>query len=289
MTLRAHLATGATTVARCWSLGRRDGLTLGFTDHDRPLSFDGQTFRPDSGLAARAVVQGTGLAVDNSEALGVLSSDAVTEGDIDAGRWDGAEVRLWHVNWAAPSQRELRFRGHLGEIRREGAAFHAELRGLTEALNRPLGRLFTRDCAATLGDAACGLDLSAPGLSATLAAGSTDGGTFRLPGLSAFAPRWFERGRLRVLSGAAQGLSGVIRADRPDGARRVIELWQPLRAPLAPADTIRVEAGCDRTHATCRARFGNVANFRGFPFIPGEDWLLSVPVPSGANDGGPLA
>ncbi len=288
MTLRAHLATGATTVARCWALTRGDGFRLGFTDHDRPLAFDGLAFRPDTGLAARAVVQGTGLAVDNTEALGVLSSDAVTEADIDAGRWDGAEVRLWHVNWADPSQRELRFRGHLGEIRREGASFQAELRGLTEALNRPGGRLYTRDCAATLGDAACALDTSAPRLSATLAAGETDGGAFRLTGLSAFAPRWFERGRLHVLSGAAQGLSGSIRSDRQEGSVRILDLWQPIRATVAPADRIRLEAGCDRTAATCRGKFGNLANFRGFPFIPGEDWLLSVPVPASGNDGGQL-
>ncbi len=288
MSLRTHLALGATTIARCWAVTRKDGLSLGFTDHDLLLTFEGMTFRPDTGMTARAVVQGTGLAVDNTEALGVLSSDAVTEGDIDAGRWDGAEVRLWHVNWTDPSQRELRFRGHLGEIRREGAAFHAELRGLTEALNRPGGRLYTRDCAATLGDAACRVDATVPRLSATLPAGETQGGTFRLAGLSAFAPRWFERGRLHVLTGAAQGLSGTIRADRAEGATRLIELWQPIRAAIVPTDRIRLEAGCDRTAATCRAKFGNLANFRGFPFIPGEDWLLSVPVPSGANDGGPL-
>jgi uncharacterized phage protein (TIGR02218 family) len=287
MTLRTHLATGATTVARCWALARRDGLTLGFTDHDRQLAFDDLTFRPDSGLTARAIVQGTGLSVDNSEALGVLSSDAVTEGDIDAGRWDGAEVRLWHVNWASPTERELRFRGHLGEIRRGDGAFHAELRGLTETLNRPTGRLYQRTCQASLGDAACGLD-TAP-FSATLAAGETTGGTFRLAGLQGFAPGWFQGGRLTVLTGAAQGLTGTVREDRQDGALRSLALWQPIRASIGPTDSIRLEPGCDKRAETCRLRFGNLANFRGFPLIPGEDWLLSIPVPSAANDGGSLA
>ncbi len=288
MTLREHLSTGATTVARAWAVTRADGTTLGFTDPDEALAFEGIAVRADTGMAAKAVVQGTGLAVDNSEALGVLSSDAVTDADIEVGRYDGAEVRLWHVNWADPEERELRFRGTLGEIRREGGAFHAELRGLTEALNRPVGRLYTRDCGAVLGDVACGVDLSAPGLSAAARAGTTDGGTFTFAALSAFAPNWFERGTLRVLSGPAQGLAGVIRHDRQDGARRIIELWSPIRAAVGPTDTVRLEPGCDKRASTCRTKFSNIRNFRGFPFIPGEDWLLSRPVSSGRNDGGSL-
>jgi uncharacterized phage protein (TIGR02218 family) len=289
MTLQAHLATGCTTVARCWAVTRKDGTTLGFTDHDRPLAWDGLTFRPESGLSAKALVQATGLSVDNSEAMGVLSSDAISDADIEAGRYDGAEVRLWHVNWTDPSQRALRFRGTLGEIRRGDGAFQAELRGLSEALNRPTGRLYQRTCGATLGDAQCRVATTGPGLSADLPAGETQGGTFRLPGLFTFAPRWFEHGRLSVLTGAAQGLTGLVRSDRLQGSLRAIELWQPIRAPITPSDTIRLEPGCDRTARTCRDRFANIANFRGFPFIPGEDWLMAIPTRSGANDGGSLA
>ena len=275
MTLRTHLATAATTVARCWAVTRKDGLAFGFTDHDLPLSFEGLTFRPDTGMTARAVVQGTGLSVDNSEALGVLSSDAITEPDIDAGRYDGAEVRLWHVNWANPAERELRFRGTLGEIRRTGGAFQAELRGLTEALNRPTGRLYQKTCSATLGDAACGID--ATRLSAEVAAGDTDGRSFRLSGLTAFDPRWFERGRLTVLTGEGRGLTGTIKTDRKEDGTRALDLWSPIRATIAPTDLIRLEPGCDKRAVTCRERFDNLVSFRGFPFIPGEDWLLAVP------------
>ncbi|EYD74426.1 GTA FAD/FMN-containing dehydrogenase [Rubellimicrobium mesophilum DSM 19309] len=275
MTLRTHLATGATTIARCWAIARMDGLALGFTDHDLPLTFDGLTFRPDTGLTARAVVQGTGLAVDNSEALGVLSSDAITEADIDAGRWDSAEVRLWHVNWANPEERDLRFRGTLGEIRRGNGAFQAELRGLTEALNRPTGRLYQTTCSATLGDAACGIGTTSR--SAEVEAGDTDGRTFRPEGLGAFDPRWFERGRLTVLTGEGRGLSGVIKADGKEGGDRLLELWSPIRATIRPTDRVRLEPGCDKRAATCRVKFDNLVNFRGFPFVPGEDWLLAVP------------
>ena len=97
-----HLAGGQTTVCRAWLVTRRDGTTLGFTDHDRDLVFDGRIFRAESGLTARAVQQTTGLAVDNTEALGALSHAAVTEEDLLAGRYDAAEVRAWLVNWPSP-------------------------------------------------------------------------------------------------------------------------------------------------------------------------------------------
>ena len=71
--LHAHLATGLTTVARCWALTRSDGLRLGFTDHDCDLDFDGLSFRAGTGLSAMALQQATGLSVDNTEALGALS------------------------------------------------------------------------------------------------------------------------------------------------------------------------------------------------------------------------
>ncbi len=289
MTLRDRLATGCTTTCRAWAVTRRDGLTLAFTDHDGPLAFDGLTFRPDPGLTASALVSGTGLAVDNAEAEGALTSDAITEEDIEAGRYDGAEVRHWIVDWSDPSRRALRFRGTLGEIRRTGGAFRAELRGLTEALNRPAGRLYQRSCTAVLGDAACRFDLATPGYAVELPAPAADGQRFRLAGLAPYAPRWFERGRLLVLSGAAVGLSGVIKHDRQDGPARVVELWSPLRAPVAEGDRVRLEPGCDKRAETCRAKFANLVNFQGFPFIPGEDWLMATPLREGEHDGGRLA
>jgi uncharacterized phage protein (TIGR02218 family) len=51
---------------------------------------------------------------------------------------------------------------------------------------------------------------------------------------------------------------------------------------------IRLEAGCDKRAETCRLKFDNFLNFRGFPHIPGEDWLSSYPVSAGNNDGGGL-
>lgn len=284
---QAHLAGGLTTLCRAWAITRKDGVRYGFTDHDCPLAFDGIAFRADSGLSALALQQGTGLSVDNSEAIGALSDAAIREEDIEAGRFDEAEVRAWLVNWADVSMRWLQFRGTIGLLRRSGGAFHAELRGLTEALNRPLGRVYQKPCTAVLGDSACGFDLDRPGYTETRPiAEIVERRIFRWEGIRGFEPGWFARGRLSVLDGVGKGLWGLIKHDRFDGNARVIELWEPIRAKLEPGDRVRLHAGCDKRMETCRLKFSNLVNFQGFPDIPGEDWVMAVPKGSGANTGG---
>jgi uncharacterized phage protein (TIGR02218 family) len=282
-----HLATGVTTLCRAWGLTCRDGAFFGFTDHDRDLAFDGMAFKAGSGLTARALQQATGLSVDNTEALGALSDTGLKAEDIEAGRFDAADVCCWLVNWQDLSLRWLQFRGSIGELRRAGSAFEAELRGLSEALNRPLGRVYQKPCSAVLGDDTCRFDLDLPGYSETRAIErSEDGRLFYWKDLAGFEPDWFTRGRLTVLTGAAEGLWSAIKQDRSDATGRLIELWEPLRAPVAPGDLLQLDAGCDKRMETCRLKFNNLINFQGFPDIPGEDWVMSVPRSTGANTGG---
>lgn len=285
--LAAHLAGGLTTLCHAWAVTRTDGAVFGFTDHDRDLAFDGMSFRADSGLSARALQQGTGLSVDNTEALGLLSDAGLSEADIVAGRFDGAEVRCWRVNWADPDQRLLQFRGTIGELQRNGASFTAELRGLTEALNRPLGRIYQKPCTAVLGDTACRVDLSGPDHSLTLTVAAIESTrVLRLAGAGTAPQGWFRRGRLIVLDGAAAGLHGTIKRDTAQSSQREVELWEPLRAPLAPGDSLRLLAGCDKRFSTCRDKFANLVNFQGFPDLPGDDWRIIDPAQSGSLRGG---
>ena len=65
-------------------------------------------------------------------------------------------------------------------------------------------------------------------------------------------------------------------------------LMQAIGAPVAAGDLVRLEAGCDKRAVTCRDKFSNFMNFRGFPHVSGEDWLVSYPVQGGAHDGGSL-
>lgn len=285
--LLEHLKSGVTTTCRCWALTRRDGVVMGFTDHDRLLAFEGVAFRPDTGLSALALQQTTGLSVDNTEALGALSDAAIREADIEAGRYDGAELRAWLVNWQDVTARSLIFRGTMGELRRAGGAFEAELRGLTDALNVPLGRVYQKACSAILGDRTCTFDLDTPGyVSERPAEEVEENRVFRFAEMGGFEDDWFRHGVIRVLSGAATGLIGLIKRDRSDGAGRVIDLWHPLGAAVAPGDALRIEAGCDKRLTTCQFKFDNLLNYQGFPDIPGDDWTITDPTKSPRLDGG---
>lgn len=287
--LNGHLATRATTTCRAWLVRRADGVAQGFTDHDRALVLAGVTYLPDSGFTARALQQSTGLAVDNTEVLGALTAEAVTEADLMAGRYDGAEVESWLVNWVAPDERVLLFRGTVGEVSRAEGAFTAELRGLTESLNQTQGAAYLRTCAAALGDGRCRFDLTLPGYAVERAVESvSEAQRFEFASLAGYDEHWFERGRFVVLSGLAAGIVGQVKRDVSLGAGRRIELWQSIQSEIASGDLVRIEAGCDKRAATCRAKFANFLNFRGFPHLPGDDWLSSYPRGTGAYTGGSL-
>ena len=278
------------TLCRIWQITRRDGLRLGFTDHDRDLEFAGLMCRAGSGLTASALVKSAGLSVDNAEAAGALSDAAIREEDLTAGRFDGAEIAIWLVDWQDLSQAEPLFNGTLGEITRHGLSFRCELRGLSEALSQPIGHAYTRSCSAVLGDARCGFDLRQPGYLLELPVEEVDaaGRLFRLRIEEEYPPGWFTTGRLKMISGAAAGLEAMIQSDRLVPGGREIGLWQSIRAEIRPGDHLELSPGCDRRAVTCRQKFNNLKNFRGFPHLPSEDWLTSWPRQGQGNAGGSL-
>ena len=92
----------------------------------------------------------------------------------------------------------------------------------------------------------------------------------------------FGGGLLTFTSGANAGRAMEIK--RQSGT--AIELWQAMSAPVAPGDSVTLIAGCDKQFATCKTKFANGINFRGFPYMPGNDAVLSGPSPSTPMDGG---
>lgn len=277
--LQAKLDSGVTTLCRCWIITRRDGVKLGFTDHDTDLVLDGVACLADTGLTSSEATTRLGLQIDGSEIAGALSADSLSEDDLAAGRFDAAEIEVYLVDWSDPSLRVLLAKGVLGEVRREGVAFSAELRSLAHRLAEEHGRLYTASCNADLGDARCAFDLTNPSFRANgTVATLTSLSSFVASGLDAFADGWFTAGRLTFTSGANDGLAMEMKSHRLEPSGVICELWQAMPEPIAPGDTFLIAAGCDKSFATCRDRFGNAANFRGFPHIPGNDFVVRYPV-----------
>jgi len=287
--LQAHLDSGATTLCWCWRLTRRDGVRQGFTDHDRDLTFDGTTFEALSGFTASEIKDSVGLSVDNLDVSGGISSASLNDVDLAAGLYDDAGVEIFRVNWADTAQRVLMRSGSLGDVRRAGSGFTAEVRGLAHYLQQPKGRLFQYGCDADVGDGRCGVVLS--GASFTGVGAVTvllSARKFEVSGLAAFATDWFARGLLSWTSGANAGQAIEIKQHVIGGSGTVVlELWQPMARNIVVGDSFNVSAGCDKQFETCKVKFANAINFRGFAHMPGNDFVTGRAVQDGTNDGLP--
>ncbi len=287
---QAHLDSGTTTLCQCWKLTRRDGTVMGFTDHDRDLSFAGTLFEAAAGFTASALASSGGLAVDNLDVLGALSSDYLDDGDLAAGLFDDADIEIWRVNWQALDQRVLMRKGNLGEISRGPNGFTAEVRGLSHRLNQPTGRLYQYACDADLGDARCGVNLSDSAFTGSASVISvSDNREMVVMGLDAYADAWFTRGLLTFTSGVNQNEVLEVKRHTNRAGSVVLEAWHAPAQAIEPGVTLSVSAGCDKQFDTCRAKFANAEKFRGFPHMPGNDFALSYPVRGGDNDGGSQA
>lgn len=276
----AKLASGVTTLAHVWRTERRDGQVFVFTDHDCPLAFDDLIAEPVHGAAAGAIEKSMGLGVDSASIAGALSSEAITETDIARGLWDGARIDIYRVDWSASDERVHLFAGRIGEVRRGVQAFEAELRGLQAALNVPVGRVFSRFCDADLGDARCGVDIEASEFRGAGAITEVLGThVFKASGLEAYGDDWFTRGRIVW----ADETMSEVAAHRAGDDGVIIELLD--RISLAPGAAFTIHAGCDKRIETCRAKFANVVNFRGFPHMPGNDALQAGPAAGERLDG----
>lgn len=274
----ARLGAEATTLATCWRLVRRDGVTLGFTDHDRPIDLDGLVCAPGSGLSASETAVEAGFAVGGGEVAGALSAEAITEADLAAGLYDGATVETVLVDWEAPAHRLQLATATIGEVTRADGAFRAELRSPAHAFGQTLGRRYDHLCDAELGDGRCRVNLGAPGRRAggTVAAMS-DPHRLTVSGLAGLPAGSLARGRLSFVDGTLAGRTVAIRRHETVGGEARLDLFDPLPLAVAPGTAVTATVGCDKRFATCAGVFANAENFRGFPHVPGTDFLVANP------------
>lgn len=282
--LAAHLDGEATTLCHAWRVSRRDGAVLGFTDHDCDLSFGGTSYLAASGFEASESEDGSGLSAESGEVAGGFSAEAIRAEDLSAGRYDGASVDVWLVNWQNTAQRILLRTAEIGEVHREGGLFRAELRRLAHRLDAVRGRIYGQRCDAVLGDARCGVDVAGYRETGTVSA-VLDDMRIRVSGFSGFAERFFRYGLVAFTSGAAEGLVADIEDHRKPGGAVELTLWLPMPAGVKAGDAVRVTAGCDKRFSTCKAKFSNGLNFRGFPHMPGSDFTYGYADGETVHDG----
>lgn len=267
--LAAHLAGEVTTLATCWKITRRDAQVLGFTTHVQDLVVSGVTYISAIGsYTATTIRTSSDMAVDNLDVDAVFDSAYITDQDLRAGKYDFAQVEIFQVNYADVSQGVLKLRrGWLGEVASHGHYFQAELRGLMQALQQTVGRVYGKRCDADLGDARCTVSLAGITLSGTVTSVAS-----RQQFDGTVVPA--RRGGLVVWTGGANAGYGM---EVQSLGVSTIALVLPMGYDIATGDTYTVYPGCDKLLSTCKGTFNNVINFRGFPYIPGPDAALSYP------------
>lgn len=263
------LAGELTTIALCWRVERRDGVTIGLTAHDRDLEIGGLVYRAAPGMVPSAVARSASLDSDSIDVQGALTAEAISEADLLAGRWDGARVLLFACDWSDPGETAHLGEGTIGSVETRGGSFTAELRGAAAALDRPVVETTSPDCRAELGDRRCRVAMAGRRRFARVTA--AEDAMLTLDSAEPVANGWGS-GRLRWFSGLNSGLEDAIALS--NGAS--VTLRRPPRFDAAGA-LVEVIEGCDKRLATCAGRFGNAVNFRGEPYLPGIDLLTRYP------------
>lgn len=281
--LLAHYQTGTTTLAWAIKITRTDGQVYGWTsaDTDVPAAaalggLGAVLYASAPGLDVASFATSAGYAVDNTE-ITILPDDAIiTRADILAGRWNNAQWELMRYNRADTSDgAELRGAGLLGELRPRAGAYVAELRGLQQHLEHPVGVPSTKLCRARLGDAMCTVDIEDAAFTKTgTLTHVTSKQVFRDSG-RAEAADFFGEGLFTFDTGDNAGLSQKVKVHAANGT---FTLSLPMIMTVAVGNTYTVVAGCRKRLAEdCIAKFDNALNFQGEPHRPTMDELTSAP------------
>ncbi len=264
------LVGALTTIALCWRIERRDGIAIGLTDHDRDLVIDGIVHRAAPGMTPSAITRTDTLEPDTMDVAGALSSTAITEADLLAGRWDGARVTIFAVDWTGGEGRVDLGEGQIGAVDMRDGGFTAELRGAGAALDGPVVEETSPECRAELGDKRCRVPMAGRRQMARVVAIDGQRVTLDVPERAAGANAL---GLLRWITGRNSGLSSAVAASDGD----VVTLRSAPVLAVEPGVLVELSEGCDKSLATCAARFANAANFRGEPYLPGIDLLTRYP------------
>jgi uncharacterized phage protein (TIGR02218 family) len=240
---------------------------MGFTDFSRPLTIDGVVYAANTGYSSTTVASSTGLSVDNMEVDGALASDAITENDITARKYDFAAVQIFQVNYMdLTAGKNILRTGVLGEITRGDYSFKAEIRGLAQLAQRNIGELYSDTCRAALGDVRCGIATTT--VSGSVTSVNSDGSF-----VTNISTGNFGYGSITFSTGANVNVTYEVKSF----ASGVFVLDFAAVNAIAIGDLFVATPGCDGKLSTCINVYSNAINFRGEPNIPGSDMIYSYP------------
>jgi len=253
------------TAATFWRVYRRDGIALGFCSHDRDLTFGGITHRAAPGMVPAAIRLTADLTEESAGVEGALSHDAISEDDLAAGLFDDAAVDVGIVDWETLDHHII-YTGTLGRIEDDRRGFSGELKSAKSVLEQDLVPRTSPTCRAAFCGRGCGLSSVRFTSRVSLVDLDIELNRVRFAGI---ASEDYLDGHARFLEGPQTGIAFAI-VSTDEGW---LTLDRPISEGLVLGTAAELREGCDHTLTTCANRFGNAINFRGEPFLPGNDLL----------------
>jgi uncharacterized phage protein (TIGR02218 family) len=288
----AHLALESTTLAICWRITKRDGVTITGTDHDEDVLITAGDhtglYAAGSSIVASDNRSTSDASVDNMEVKGGFQSEGLTlsdinVADIESGNLSGASVVLFMCDWQNPDSWQLIMRsGTLGEISHDSdGAYTTELRGLKQQLKQVFVRTYSQKCPVKrFGDSECAFDLNS-----VTVGGSVSSVTNRkrfnvtITGVGSPSPALgvYRGGEFMFLTGRNAGFMREVKRDDMDDISGNMLFWEGFPYEPEIGDTFTLSEGCNRTWDRC-VQLGNQLNFRGHGIlIEGVDALIRGP------------
>lgn len=251
-----------------------DGTIYGYTDHDLPLTMDGIVHNPSPGLQRINLTASANDTVSNQEFASAWVD--APETDLLAGKFDNADIEVSFCAWDNLALGKLVIdQGRIGVIQWTADGFRADVQSHMREMQRNINFVQTATCRHQLYSAGsadkiglCGVNKASYEVSGNVTAIVI--GNIKINGSAGLTQPdgWFDNGVLTWTSGANNGTKCEVKKFTNVG--KVIELFLPTPKAIVVGDTFTIAAGCDKTFATCKAKFNNVVNFGGFPHIQTE-------------------
>jgi uncharacterized phage protein (TIGR02218 family) len=283
--LLTTMAGGSPTLAFALRITRTDGAVYGFTSASKSATISGVIYDASQGLSISSIATTIGLNVDNLELSTLNDGSLFTREAVLGGVWQNAAFLIFRYNWATLGDGvEYLMAGTVGGVTLRDGQVVAELRGLQQYLQQPVGSMTSKTCRARVGDHPtpagnnrCRLDVATITSVITVSA-VTSLRQFTATG-SPMTEDWYGNGVLTWATGNNAGLRAVVRSQTAGG---VFVLYADMPYAITIGDTINAVAGCrGRLDEDCATKFANEINFAGEPHVPMVDALTAAPEVAG--------
>ncbi len=260
------------------TITQANGTIARLTSADLPLTVGGNAFTATGPRFTRSKTSTViGFAVGQLEVTIQCDPTAHLLGGVPwpqaarNGALDGARVALdtfLSASWADTSAGSVsNFSGRVSRVEPSRYSVKLTVVAEIEILTTPLPRnLYQPGCVHTLYDSGCGLARATFRVSSAVTAGSTTSAI--LASTLTQATGYFDLGVLTFTSGANSGTERTVKTYTNVTGVKTLNLALALLNAPQVGDTFDVLPGCDKAQATCSTKFANLANFRGYPYVP---------------------